>query len=545
MDVTMRLARIFSDYIVLQREKPVLIFGTTESDEKVTVKLNEKIICEAEIKAGEFAFTIPSQPATENATLEIGNVVLQHVDFGEVWIAGGQSNMEFAMEFTAEWEDEKNNQNDPHLRMYTVGQYSYPEQRDEGYKAWNPWDKWLSYEDNNGARFSAVATFFAKELRNKGIPVGIISCSWGGTSGSSWLNKKLLAIDPELKAYLEDYDTLVSSLDMSAYMGAKKMMRPMMASPQGMQGMKAMMVNTVPPEEFPKAMGDMPSLPPFIDPTKISPEKFLMWGPGDQNEPGALYDNMVSEIIGITVRGVLWYQGESDCFKDKIYGKLFTAVINCWRDSWKLKNHAIDGLPFLFVQLAPYGVWGMNAPENYTIIREQQEEVSRKLSDTYMASIGDVGNVYDIHPKVKKPVGHRLALLANKYIYGNTDLLADAPEVDTANRNGDTVTITFRYAEGLYKKDTDFSSYNGFRLEQIRPEFLPDITDGINGLSVLADGIKILDVTTSIDGPSLLLKSVALKVSSEVKVEFARTGFYQINLYNRADIPVKPFTLNI
>lgn len=540
----MKLARFFTDYIVLQRDMPVLIWGTAEADEKIAVKLNGETICKTEVQKGKVSFTIPAQPAMEDATLEIGNVTLSHVDFGEVWIAGGQSNMEFALKFTSEWEEEKKNRNDAHFRMYTVGQYSYPGQREEGYKAWNPWDKWLPYTGDNGAEFSAVATFFAKELRKDGIPVGIVSCNWGGTSASAWLDKRYLAADPELKSYLDDFDELVSSLNMFFYKGMKKKMRAGMASQKGMEGMSAMMKNTVRPEDM-KGPSGMPPLPPFLTKKKVAPDKLMMWGPGDQNEPGTLYTNMISEIAGVSARGVIWYQGESDCFKDKMYGKLFTALISCWRDTWKSANAAMEKLPFLFVQLAPYGVWAMNPAEDYTLIREQQEMVSKNVADTYMTTVGDLGNVYDIHPKVKAPVGKRLALLAEKYIYGKSELLADSPEMATAVRKEDSVIIGFYNGEGLHKTEEDYSSYNGFTLDKIRPELLPKVTDGVNGLQVLVDGKEVSDVAVSVDGDVLVLKSAVFANAAEVQVKYAKTGFYQLNLFNKAGIPVRPFSVTV
>ncbi|MBQ9122917.1 MAG: hypothetical protein IJY10_05420 [Lachnospiraceae bacterium] len=540
----MKLARLFTDYIVLQREMPVLIWGTAEKDEKVEVKLNGEVIREIDVKKGAVQFTIPAQPAMENATLEIGDNLLSHVDFGEVWIAGGQSNMEFALRFTQEWKEEQQCRNDEHFRMYTVGQYSYAGQREEGYKAWNPWDKWLPYTENNGAEFSAVATFFAKQLREEGVPVGIISCNWGGTSASAWLDKKILLEDPDLKTYLDDYDELVASLNMFFYKGMKKNMRKMMASEKGMEGMSGMMLNTVSPDEM-KGKAGMPPLPPFLTKRKVAPDKLMMWGPGDQNEPGTLFDNMVSEIVGVSSRGVIWYQGESDCFKDKVYGKLFTAVINCWREAWKKTNPAMEKLPFLFVQLAPYGVWMMNPAEDYTVLREQQEQVSKTVPDTYMTTIGDLGNVYDIHPKVKKPVGKRLAGLALKYVYGKNDILADAPEFVSAKRENEVVTIEFAYANGLYKKEEEYTSYNGFSLDRIRPELLPKITDGVNALEVLVNGEVAEDVSVSIDNENLVLKCDSFVKATEICVKYAKTGFYQLNLFNKADIPVKPFAVTI
>lgn len=121
---------------------------------------------------------------------------------------------------------------------------------------------------------------------------------------------------------------------------------------------------------------------------------------------------MVREIVGYSVRGVIWYQGETDKKKVPIYAKLFSALIACWREEWNNKNAFAGKMPFLFVQIAPYGNWMGNSNENYPILRRQQEQVSKSVADAYMASIFDIGNVYDIHLQNKRNVRERLALLA-------------------------------------------------------------------------------------------------------------------------------------
>lgn len=165
---------------------------------------------------------------------------------------------------------------------------------------------------------------------------------------------------------------------------------------------------------------------------------------------------MLKEIIGYSAQGVIWYQGETDDKKPQMYGKLFSAMIACWRRDWKEKNAAMDRLPFLFVQLAPFGTWRDNSSESYPVLRCQQEFVSKSVQDVYMTCISDIGNVYDIHPKVKKPVGQRLAQLAVKYIYG-MDILADLipPVLDGTGGllvKRENILKRLGYAVGSYKK---------------------------------------------------------------------------------------------
>ena len=218
---------------------------------------------------------------------------------------------------------------------------------------------------------------------------------------------------------------------------------------------------------------------------------------------------------------------------------------DCWLDAWRDKKTAQDALPFLTVQLAPFGLWRGSTGERFPIVREQQELAAKTLPDVYMTSISDLGNIFDIHPKVKQPVGERLALLARKYIYGEKKLLADAPEAADVIRDGDTLRISFLGCEGLAIRPESFDNYNGFPLEDIPGNLLPPVLGGVNGLRVIADGEGLADAECSVSYASLLIRSAALRNAQTVRVEFAQTGFYQVNLFNGAGIPAKPFILEI
>lgn len=545
-----QLARPFSDGAVFQRGMPIVLWGSSGEKQTVSIRLNGERLMEADLPSGDFSLTIPAQDAVEDATLEIGNVVLRHVDIGEMWIAGGQSNMEFFLEYAENGEEEIAAANDPHLRMYTVGQYSFAGEREMGYKAWNPWDRWLPYTPENAGSFSAVGVFFAKELRRMGVPVGIISCNWGGTSASAWLSRQKLEVDPALRVYLDDFDALVSSLDLERYYAVKAIVRPGMASREAREKMAVMNKYTFRPGELETKMmegggkqEDTQTNAQLMN--GISLSEILAVGPGDPNEPGTLYENMLMEIAGYSARGVIWYQGETDEPKAEIYMKLFAAMRDSWQEAWKARNPSHDRLPFLTVQLAPFGTWRGSTGERFPILRQQQEKVVRELPDVYIASISDIGNVFDIHPKVKKPVGIRLSLLARKYIYGEKKLLADAPEAADVIRDGDALRISFRYCEGLVLHPDSFEYYNGFPVEEIPPAFLPPVLSGVNGLRVLADGEEISDAECSVSFASLVIRSDCFRHAERIRIEFAQTAFYQVNLLNAAGIPAKPFIMEI
>ena len=551
----MKLARVFSDHMVLQRQRPICIWGTCDAAQTVAVRLDGREICRESIEPGDFTLLLPAQEAAEDVLLEIGDIRLEHVDIGEVWVAGGQSNMEFMMQYDAEGDAEIAAAADPHLRTYIVGQYSWTGEREAGYKAWNPWDRWLTWQPENAPVLPATAIYFAKELRAQGIPVGILSCNWGGTSAAAWTDRAVLEADPVLRVYPDEFDRLTASLDLPRFQAIRDAVRRAMASPESQKARDMIMKTTHHPSRLEKMMMAAAQKPQeAVDGPSSAPEKsglaglpreeLMREGPGDKSEPGSLYTNMLLEIAGYTARGVIWYQGETDENKAELYARLFGTMIGCWRQTWQKRDPAQEKLPFLFVQLAPYGIWMTNTSVNYPELRRQQQLAADTVPDVWMTSIGDVGNVYDIHPKEKRPVGHRLALLARKYIYGE-DLLADAPGASGAEREADAVRIRFENGTGLHLVPRDFTSYNGFAAEEIEPSLLPPVLGGVGGLCVLAGGAAVEDAGCSVEADALVIRSPAFRNAAEIRIEFAQTPFYQVNLLNGAEIPVKPFVLTV
>lgn len=566
----MKLARIFRDYMVLQRNVPIILWGTADAEEKVEVTLNGSKIAETEVQPGEFVLTLPPQRAMEDATLCVGNKVISHVDIGEVWIAGGQSNMEFFLKYDEQGKDEIANAGDEHLRMYTVGRYSFDGDREDGIKAWNPWDEWIPYVAGNAIEeFSAAGVYFAKELRKAGVPVGIINCSWGGTTASTWLDKSILEKDEVLHEYLDDYDAIVAALDLKRYEIIRKYSRPIrFGKPaDGIPDSRDVIFETTYyPSELQTIMaGIMGGSADSDTPNPLAPLEEIVGGPidfaetmapgpGYENEPGALFEHMVKEIIGYSVKGVIWYQGCSDETHPADYERLFTAMIQCWRKEWMAKNSNQERLPFIFVQLAPFGMWMTENGDQFPELRKQQEATSKDVEDTYMISITDIGNVFDIHPKNKRDVGERLSRMALKYVYQGTELeqkniIADAPEAETLTVEGNKITVGFANGEGLYLKKTDFVSYNGFPVDTIPEKFLPPIVDGINALEVSVNGNEIAaeHLRCSIENNNLKIQveddDTKIASGDKVMVKLARRGFYQVNLYNSGNLPVKPFEI--
>lgn len=522
-----RLKEIYQDGMLLQRQKPWKLMGNSAKEQQIGVYLNGKELLDTQVAVGEFTLTLPPQEAAEDAVLEIrvretdGKeeqiIRFVHVDFGEVWVAGGQSNMEFPVKYDCEEEKISGLPEDAHLRYYEVGKYCFPEEKADGFKEDNKWDCWLTFTEEDRENFSAAATWFALELRKAcGVPVGIISCNWGGTSALSWIDEETMNHDEMLAPFLREYEEKIAGMDMEQYLKNNYAARASMASPMAKASNDYMLKNTVTMEEvvaysmkLAKEAGFSKEQMRREDAAPI--EAFSAVGPRDANRPCGLYGIMLKKAAGYTARGFLWYQGEADAERAADYGHIFRTLVQVWRKAWG------EELPVLFVQLAPFGTWMQATGQYFPQVRARQEEAQRQIAKSYLISTSDCGNEHDIHPKNKRPIGHRLALLARKYVYGE-DLLADAPRMESLAREGDCLKIRFANGSGLHVEG-----------------------ETVFALRVMADGIPVTDFDFSVEEDCLCLRSAAFPAAKEIGVSFAKTPYYRVNLYNRAGLPAFPF----
>lgn len=500
------LAKIFQSGMILQRGKPIRIWGETDNVQSIRVLVNGMKCCSQDSCAGKFELVLPEQEAAENITIAVigssgDEIVLTNVDIGEIWIAGGQSNMEFFLRYDAEGKQTIADANDDHLRYYNVAQYAFIGEENDGFKDASRWNQWFPYKPEYIETFSAVGLYFARQLREKlGVPVGIIGCNWGGTTASTWMDEKLLEEDPELHIYISEYEEKTKDLDLSAYLESNRKQR----------SSKSVLVDTIMRYLL---EGSHKPLLKLLNPV-ICAFPAAPMGPCNENRPGGLYHSMVSKISGFTCRGVLWYQGESDDYHADLYAKLFSAMIGCWRRDWN------DELPFLFVQLAPFRKWLGVTAMNYPVLRQQQELVSQTVHNTWMASIMDVGMEWDIHPKQKRPVGERLALLARAKVYGE-NILCEAPELESAQKTGDKLVLTFRNAG------------TGLTIAGAR----------ISAMKILLDGASARDWKAKVQGNTLTISNIG--TAKEIEIQYAWEPYCSVNLYNSAKLPAKPFCVEI
>ncbi|MBO6158962.1 MAG: hypothetical protein J6P72_06855 [Firmicutes bacterium] len=520
------LADIFQDGMVLQRGKKVRIWGTSDKKQEIQVYLNEKELLRDTV-CGDFELFLPPQDAMENAVIRLvgksvpenngqtdqqrDEIRLVNVDFGEVWIAGGQSNMEFMLKYDASGDELIRNADDPHLRFFDVGEFCFEGEREEKLKFLaSHWDRWHFFEPEEAPYMSAVGIYYALKLRERlGVPVGIVGCNWGGTSASCWLPEEDLRQDPELKVYMDEYDQAVFRIkDMQTYIQKDKDYRTRTGSESAQHSSDNMLKN-----ESLKPMN------PFLKPLTGLFSAMHPMGPRHEWRPAGLYYTMQQRIAGFTCKGVIWYQGCSDDIHARLYARLLTKLIARWREDWR------ETLPFLFVQLAPFESWMNSTGANYPVLRAQQQYVADHVPDCYMASIMDIGSRFDIHPKNKKPVGERLSALAMHYVYqiAGEEEAYEAPRISRIRREGPALRVKFDFAPDGLELTAEESPFAGL-------EYL---------FRIWADR-KPVKASYTIVGDEILIHSPGIQEADEICISFANRPYEIVNLRAKGGFPARP-----
>ena len=511
-------AILFQNHMVLQRDKEIPVWGTATPRALVTVSMQGQT---AEIRADSsgawFLRTGPFKMSfCEELNIASGAeyVILRDVAVGEVWLAGGQSNMEFHMRYDADMAEEQPRCENKLIRFFDYPKVSYVGQiKEADYRA--NYGFWRLCTPEQLERFSAVGYYFAKDLQNRyGVPIGIIGCNWGGTPACAWMTWEAI-LEGGGQAYLEEYDQAIRGLDLAAYEERFQMERGAWRTDLLADPIHDMMMFGLSMEDIGAKLAELGIVPAVYAP---------VIGPKYERRPCGLYDAMLRPIAPYGIRGVIWYQGETDGDNHpEVYATLLPALIRCWRTLWG------EELPFLFVQLAPLGQWMDCNGAPYAIIRSAQQHAADTIPNTGMAVITDVGMEHDIHPKKKQPVGRRLALLAMAKVYGE-ELLCEAPTLVDVDAEEGQIILTFDNAgEGLYLADT--APY-GQKLDGGK----------LSGLQVVQGGLELdmAALTAQAGGNRVVISGAAIRRGAETQVKLAQTGWYQVNLYNSAGIPSRP-----
>ncbi|MEP6843064.1 MAG: sialate O-acetylesterase [Pseudolysinimonas sp.] len=499
----MRPAELFSDGVVLQRRRPIRIWGRASRGDTITVTL-DGVPSASSLAEHDGAWTVilPAQEAATGRRITFSDgsdtITVVDVSIGEVWIAGGQSNMEFTLAFDAERDVVLGEPGDPQLRFLDVPKLSYDGQ--EGKHDYAHSDRWRMASGEDLRYFPSVGLHFGRELRRAlQVPVGVVGCTWGGTPAIAWADVDA-TVEPG-NAWIEAHRAGLEQIDVVAEADRfRSDAANDLSDPFGNEMMNRILRTSATFAEMQEAV------------IRIGAGFSAPVGSLHQTRPGGLFGTMVRRIAGFSARGVIWYQGESDVPHAELHAEMLSAVVRSWRDAWS------EDLPFLITQVAPYGSTPYGTGERFPVIRAQQEWVARSVPSVWMASSSDAGLETDIHPKVKRPIGVRLALLARGHVYGEA-VLCDAPSFTEARRHAHGVDLRFEHADGL--------GWDGSELPlRLTP---PD------GEPLRLRGIEVLDDAIRLHGD----------VPHGTRVDFAQTGYYVVGLRNAAGIPALPFATTV
>ncbi len=473
-----RLPALFSDNMVIQQGMEVPVWGWADPGENIRVLIEGSV---AETTAGpEGKWNLRIGPLQAGGPYELTvsgkNVIgIENVLVGEVWVCSGQSNMAMEVRNCLNPEREIHDANHPMIRHFQVKKTKAAEPIDDVAPAESSRNSWLNTwevsDPSTAGHFSGAAYFFARHLHEaRNIPVGIIHTSWGGTTAEAWTPRDTLEKDPSLKAVLVDWP---GYNDDEAWLKKEY-------------------------EEFVQEV-----------------EKARREGRPDPlyfNQPSVLYNGMLAPLIPFGIRGVIWYQGESNAYRACQYRELFPAMIKQWREKWGQGD-----FPFLFVQLANYHF----EPQVFPELREAQT-LALELPMTAMAVAIDIGDSTDIHPKNKQEVGRRLALAARKVAY-REEILYSGPVYKKMFIEGSKCWLLFDHTgDGLV------ASGGG----------------DLHGFSVAGTDRKFLEARARIDGDQVIVWNE--KIPAPVAVRYAWANHpVDCNLYNRSGeetfLPASPF----
>jgi len=313
----------FTDNMVLQRGAPVAVWGEAEPGSKLTVEFSGQAKSGVASEHGKWRVMLDPMPASSvgrnlvvfsPSTNNCQPLTFHNVVVGEVWLAGGQSNMGFALRSHTDWKQHLPAEPNPSIRILHIPVTEFGEINRTHLK-------WRICDRTTVPNFSAVAFFFATELQQRlQVPVGIIGSYRGGTWNENWMTPASIQGEPDLKYLFDQYDAEYGKFANEAEYEV--------AYQKFLVAVKTW-----------EAAGGWSSGPRPMAPT----------GPKAYQRPSGLYECMIKPLQPYTIKGVIWYQGEGNSDRYKEFRTLFPAFIEGWRKTWENPE-----LPFYFVQLPPF-----------------------------------------------------------------------------------------------------------------------------------------------------------------------------------------------
>lgn len=400
----LQMSQLYTDYMVLQRDMPLDIHGIANAGEKITVSISNQKATATANNQGKWSVVLkPMNAATDlTLTVEAGSAakVYKHVAVGEVWLCSGQSNMAFMLCQADTYKRDIDNVGDPQLRLFDM------KARWETYNVAWPAScldslnhlqyyrstTWQPTTPDNAKWFSAIAYYYGRMLRDSlKVPVGLICNAVGGSPTEAWIDRNTL--ETCFPAILKNWLHNDFIQDWVRGRAAKNLTN---------------------------------------DNTHLGRHPY---------EPCYLYESGILPLQKYPIKGVIWYQGESNAHNMEAHSELFKLLVGSWRSNWSNPT-----MPFYFVQLS-----SLNRP-SWPWFRYSQLQLMQQIANTGMAVSSDCGDSLDVHPLRKQPVGQRLAHWALNKTYGKS-ITPSGPIYKGVVRSADALIVSFDYADSLCTSD--------------------------------------------------------------------------------------------
>jgi len=480
------LPKILASHMVVQRDLPVHVWGMAAPGENVSVSFRGEtrtttagalgrwsLYLKPGAAGGPFQMTVAgAMPAVAGAAAPPAEtpITLDDVLVGDVWVASGQSNMEFLMSSAATAAQDLPHAANPNIRLLVVKKKAvdYPLDDIET-------DGWAGSSPETAKDFSAVAWYFARDIEQReNVPVGVIDSTWGGTLADTWTRMAALGEDAALAPVFTAWGKMTER-ETDSQLAARDEQRQ---------------------RDEAKAQG--------------KPAPVFPWHPQlDSWGPGMLWNGMIAPLTPFAIRGVIWYQGESNSalVRAPLYQRVFSAMIEDWRKQW-----GVGDFPFLYVQISNYR---STPQEDWATLREQQLR-TLALRNTAMAVTIDIGNPDNVHPTDKLDVGLRLARAARALTYGEA-VEYTGPLFRQATPEGNAIRAWFDHAKGLNAKGGT-----------------------VTGFEVAGKDAKFAPATATIEGATVVATSP--DVAEPLFVRYGWANSPQCNLFDGEGLPASPFT---
>lgn len=462
------MSSLYADYMVLQRDVPLDIHGTANTGEKITVEIGGQKASATADNQGKWSIVLSPMQAAEDLTLTITagkqRKVFSHVAVGEVWLCSGQSNMAFMLCQAESGKEDIAAADDPQLRLFDMkGRWetydvAWPASCLDSLNHLQYFHEttWQPSTPSSASRFSAVGYYYGRMLRQKlGVPVGLICNAVGGAPTEAWVDRNSLETS---------FPNILSNWLQNDFIH------------DWVRGRAAKNLTN--------------------DQTKLGRHPY---------EPCYLYESGILPLQRYPIKGVIWYQGESNAHNKDAHAKLFSLLVNGWRQNWNNPD-----MPFYFVQLS-----SLNRP-SWPWFRDSQLRLMKEISNTGMAVSSDHGDSLDVHPRCKQPIGERLARWALAKTYGQ-HINPSGPVFSSVTRQADALIVSFLYADGLQTSDGKAPSC--FEIAEEDGLFQP--------------------ANATIEGNTVRLTSPTIKHPRYVR--YAWQPFTRANLVNADQLPASTF----